>query len=123
MANFEFVTSQIGQRITTTHILPNISRSKDNQTMKFGQIIEHNITNTFLIKSCTKHGAEASPRQFCKKSKLRISLDQQCEMLYSLSLLYVKVEVYQILANSRIVIREYAPLRLVRKISIKWLLL
>ena len=25
------------------HILPNTSRSKDNQTMKFGQLIEYNI--------------------------------------------------------------------------------
>ena len=28
------------QQIATIHILPNISRIKDNQTMKFGQLIE-----------------------------------------------------------------------------------
>ena len=49
----------------------------------------------FLEKSCTKCGREISARPFHKKSKLRISLDQQSKMLYSLFLLYVQVEVYQ----------------------------
>ena len=30
------------------HILPNISKSKGNQTIKFGQLIEHDIRNIFL---------------------------------------------------------------------------
>ena len=30
------------------HILPNISRSKGNQAMKFGQVIEDNKRNVFL---------------------------------------------------------------------------
>ena len=30
------------------NILPNISRSKSNQTMKLGQLIEYNNRNTFL---------------------------------------------------------------------------
>ena len=34
------MTSQTGQQIITIQILPNISRSKGNQTMKFGQLIE-----------------------------------------------------------------------------------
>ena len=34
--------SQPGIKITAIHILPNISRSKGNQTMKFGQLIEYN---------------------------------------------------------------------------------
>ena len=38
------------------HILPNISRSKDNQTIKFGQLIEYNMRNTFAEKSYTKCG-------------------------------------------------------------------
>ena len=33
------------------HILPNISRSIGNQTMKFGQSIECNMRNIFLEKS------------------------------------------------------------------------
>ena len=37
-----------------THILLNISRSKDNQTMKLGQLIEDNKRNNFLQKLCEK---------------------------------------------------------------------
>ena len=33
------MTSQTVQKIVTIHILPNISRSKGNQVMKFGQLI------------------------------------------------------------------------------------
>ena len=39
MVNLKFITSQTGQQIITIQILPNISRSKDNKTMKFGQSI------------------------------------------------------------------------------------
>ena len=58
------------------HILPNISRSKGNQTMKFDQLIEYNIRNIFLEKSYTKYGGETSLRPISGKLKLRISLDQ-----------------------------------------------
>ena len=34
----------------------NISRSKDNETMKFGQLIECTLRNIFLEKSYTKRG-------------------------------------------------------------------
>ena len=34
--NFKFMTPQPGQQTIAIHILPNISRSKGNQTMKFG---------------------------------------------------------------------------------------
>ena len=57
------------------HILPNISRSKDNQTMKLGQLIECNIGNIFLEKTYTEWGRETIPRPFFKKSKLNMSLD------------------------------------------------
>ena len=33
----KFVTSHSGQQIITIHILPDISSSKDNHAMKFGQ--------------------------------------------------------------------------------------
>ena len=51
-------------------------RSKGNQTMKFGQLIECNLRNIFLDKSYTKCGGESSPRHFSEKSKLSKSLDQ-----------------------------------------------
>ena len=41
-------------------MLSNISRSKDNQTMKLDQLIEYNIRNIFLEKSYAKCGREAS---------------------------------------------------------------
>ena len=49
---------------------------KGNQTMKFSQLIEYNMRNIFLEKSCTKYGGETSPRPFSGKLKLSISLDQ-----------------------------------------------
>ena len=55
------MTSQTRQRIVTVHLLSNISISKGNQTMKFGQLREYNTTNIFLEKSYTKCGGEASP--------------------------------------------------------------
>ena len=50
----KFMTSQPGQQTITIHILPNISRSKLNQTMKLRQLIEYNKINIFLQKSCGK---------------------------------------------------------------------
>ena len=48
----KFMTSQLGYRTITIQVLPNISRSKDNQRMKFDQLIEYNTRNIFLQKSC-----------------------------------------------------------------------
>ena len=44
------------KQIITAHILPIISRSKGNQTMKFGQLIEYNIFfNIFFLKNHTQN--------------------------------------------------------------------
>ena len=69
------MTSQPGEPAIEIHILPDTSRSKGNQTMKFRQFIDYN-RNIFLEKSCTICGAETLPRPFSKKSKLSISLGQ-----------------------------------------------
>ena len=58
------------------HILPNISRSKDNQTLKFGQLKKYKMWNIFLEKSFTKYGRETFPRPISEKSKLNMYLDQ-----------------------------------------------
>ena len=42
------MTSQTGSETIVIHILPNISRSKGNQTVKFSQLIECNMRNVFL---------------------------------------------------------------------------
>ena len=66
------MTLHHGQQTIVLHILSNVSRSKSNETIKFGQLIEC----FFLEKSCTKCGGETSPRPFSEKLKLSISLDQ-----------------------------------------------
>ena len=76
--------SQPGKETIAIHVMPNISRSKSNQTMLFGQLIEYNMKNIFLEKSYTKCGGKTIPRTFSKKSKLSISLDQQSKVLHSL---------------------------------------
>ena len=47
-----------------------INKIKNNQMMKFGQLIGYNTKNIFLEKSYTKHGGDTFPRPFSKNSKL-----------------------------------------------------
>ena len=70
------MTSQRGQQTIVVYILFNISRSKGNQTMKFGQLIECNMKNIFLETSCPKCGGKTSPRPFSEKLTLSITLNQ-----------------------------------------------
>ena len=58
--------SRSGQKIIPVRILSNISRRKGNPTMKFGQLIECNIRNIYLEKSCTKCGEKQVPNPFIK---------------------------------------------------------
>ena len=51
-----FMTSQTGKQIITIYIVPNISRSKGNQTIKFDHLLEHDMRNIFLENSSTKSG-------------------------------------------------------------------
>ena len=67
---------QPGKQIIAIKILPNAARSKDNQTMKIGQLIEYSMRNIFLQKFYAKFDLESTPRPCSKKLKLRISLDQ-----------------------------------------------
>ena len=70
------MTSQPRKQTIAVHILFNISRSKTDQTITFGQLISYNIRNILLEKSCTKCGRETIPRPFSKNLKLSISVDQ-----------------------------------------------
>ena len=47
---FTYVTLQSGKQTIEIHILPNISRSKDNPTMEFDQLIKCNMRNIVLEK-------------------------------------------------------------------------
>ena len=64
----------------TIHMLPDISRSQGNLTTKFVPLIEYDIRNFLVEKSCTKCGGQS----FFKRWKLNIFLEQQFEILYSL---------------------------------------
>ena len=44
----KFMMSQLGKQTIAIHILPNISRSEGNQTLKFDQLKEYNIRNIFF---------------------------------------------------------------------------
>ena len=54
------------REILTTHILPNISRSKGNQTMKFSQLIECNIIIIFLKNHTQNEVEKLVPDPFLK---------------------------------------------------------
>ena len=56
------MTSQPGQQTIAIDMLTNISRSKGNQGIKLGQLIEYNKRNIFLQKLCGKWGRETSPK-------------------------------------------------------------
>ena len=73
---------QPGKKLISMRILPNISRSKGNQTMKYGQ----------WIKYC----GGIIPRLLFKKSKLNISLNHLSKVLYKLFLLYTKLRAREI---------------------------
>ena len=61
-------------------MLLNISRSKSNQAMKFGQLIKYNMSAIFLRKSCTKCGEETIFRPLNIKID-DISLDKYSKIL------------------------------------------
>ena len=65
------MTSQSGQQTMTIHILLNISRSKGNQAMKFGQLIKDNKRNIFLQALFRKRAKEISSRSLSVFQKNR----------------------------------------------------
>ena len=50
----KFMTLLHGLQTIVIQTLPNISQIKDNQTMRFGQLIEYNKKIIFLQKLCRK---------------------------------------------------------------------
>ena len=58
--------SRLGKETIVIYILPNISRSEGNQTMKFGQLIKYNMRNIFLEKLMATYGRQTIPRPFFK---------------------------------------------------------
>ena len=58
------MTWQPGKTTIVIQILPNIPRSKGNQTMKFSQLIGYNMRKFFLEKLYTKCGGKTIPDFF-----------------------------------------------------------
>ena len=81
------MTSQLGKQAIAIHILPNISRSLGNMTMKFDKLIKYNKKKVRRIKY------KIFCRPFSKRSKLGISLDQ----IVFLPCLYIKLKAIEIL--------------------------
>ena len=52
------MTPQSGKKTNEKNILPNISRDKASQKIKFGHLTEYNLRNIFLEKSFTKCGTK-----------------------------------------------------------------
>ena len=56
------MTSQPGKQIIAIHILHNISTTKSNQAIRFGQLTEYNMF--FKKTSYPKCGGETIPKPF-----------------------------------------------------------
>ena len=80
--NSKFMTSQTGQQIIAIQILSIISRSKGNQTLKFGQLIEYNMRNIIFKESYSKCGGEARIRPFYEKSKFGSTVSNAIKFVF-----------------------------------------
>ena len=72
-----------------------ISRNKNNQAMKFGQLTEYNMRKIFLEELYTNFGRETIPISFSKKSKSSISLNKYSKSFIYFVLIVCQVEDYR----------------------------
>ena len=79
--------------LTNNHnkILPNISRSKGNRKITFGQLVKYKNEKYFSRKIIHKMLCKTITRPLSKKSKLGIFLNQQPNVLCILFILYAKL--------------------------------
>ena len=56
--------SQPGLQTIAIHILPNISQSQGNQTMKFDKLIKYSKRNVFLQILCRSEASKLVPDLF-----------------------------------------------------------
>ena len=116
----KFITPQPGLQTIAVHILPNISQSKGNRTVNFGQLTEYNKRKIFLQKLCGKWDKETSSRSLSLK-KLNMTWKQVIRSLVSiylvsiaLNLTYNKSKLYKTLYYVSII----SDLFLVRSVTI-----
>ena len=60
------MTSQPGLQTIVIHTMPKILISKDNQKVKFGQLIEYNMRNIFLENHAQNVYEKLVPEPFLK---------------------------------------------------------
>ena len=69
-----FIWSHTGRQVLAIHVLPNISRSKVNQTMKLGRLTQYITPEIFFLKSCTQNVMKKLvPDHFKKNQNQKIS--------------------------------------------------
>ena len=83
------MTSQPEKQTIAIHILPNISRSKRNQAIKFGQFIEYNMRPIFLEKSYLVCVKKLFPDPFLENQIISGSI-----VFQSLFFLYIKLRAF-----------------------------
>ena len=91
----KFMTSQPGKQTIAIHILPNISRSRSNQTMKFCQLIEYNMRNIFLKNNSQNVVEKLFPDPFLKSQNWAYFWINNFKVLYSFFFNVCQVEGYQ----------------------------
>ena len=69
----KFVTSKPDLQIIAVHILSNISQSKENQTIKFGQLTKHSKKKIFFKNYAENEAGRLAPDlfYFLKKNNMR----------------------------------------------------
>ena len=90
----KFMGSQIGQQIITIHILLNISRSWGNQKIKFVQLMEYKMSNSFLGNNTRNFTEKVVPEHFIE--------NQNWTYLWTNSFKYYKVCFYCMLRSAKI---------------------
>ena len=60
------MTSQPWKQTIAIYMLSIIVRIEGNQTMKFGQLRQNNMSNIFIEKTYTKYGGKLFPDPFLK---------------------------------------------------------
>ena len=73
------MTSLSGKQIAIINILPNISRSIGNQTMKFGQLIEYSAKSVFIQNHSRNEALRLVPDPlfFLKKTLCEVKASRQ----------------------------------------------
>ena len=70
------MTLKPGKQTITVHILPNISQSKGNKTMKSGQVLEYSKVNIFFKNHIEKEAGRLVPDLFLiwKKASYEVTV-------------------------------------------------